>query len=240
MGNYDETLNLYKKLQTEGVTHVETAQAAPSYGGVNVGYDIDALDEAVFGKYEADEGVGSNNGNELLLKTMKEIENGSLSEDNRKRIEENIQNSKIPKAILQDMLSNPCIMTSVDGDDVDEFIQKNIRGGSGVQASMKINEKLEKSDEKRREEASKRIPVQQQTVIGEAIDYDRIAAIVEQIVDKKLKQVSMLTENASRQPMGQLKAMQMKDNSSFLMVDTDDNVYECKLSYKGKNKKKQR
>ena len=71
------------------------------------------------------------------------------------------------------------------------------------------------------------------------IDYDAIRQIVETAVRSLKDELrSELNESVvhSRQNDVSLKAMKM--GSKFLFLDSDDNVYECQMVYKGKNKKK--
>jgi hypothetical protein len=73
------------------------------------------------------------------------------------------------------------------------------------------------------------------------VDYEKISEIVENIVSNKMTEFSKrlnLNENRQNTPFNGIKVLQLKENGSFLMLDTDDNIYECKLTYKGKNKRK--
>lgn len=234
MADYNDTLNLYKQLQKNGAEHVDTTFSTPT-----VGLSVEALDEAVYGAYDGSEDEKKNAGNKLLIDTMKEIESGNVSEATRERIEENIRNSKIPAAILQSMLDNPLINTKVGKDDVDEFVEKTLKSSAGLQKASKIVERVEREEKKKAEEKRAQHPVFQTG--GTQVDYEKISEIVESIVSSKMAEFSKrlsLNERKENTPFNGIKVLQLKENGSFLMLDTDDNIYECKLTYKGKNKKK--
>lgn len=236
MSDYNDTLNLYKQLQKNGAEHVDANLSAPAVMGASV----EALDEAVFGAYDSENDDTQSSGQKLLMETMKEIENGNLSEQNKRRIEENVRNSKIPSAILQEVLNNPLIDTKIGNDDVEEFASRVFKSNQGIQKSSKIIEKVEQKEEKALQ--NKRQQMQQSAIGGAPIDYDRIANIVETIVNNKMSVFENhyhgLLNESKQNPFSNVKVLQLKENGSFLMLDTDNNIYECKLTYKGKNKKK--
>lgn len=234
MADYNDTLNLYKQLQKNGAEHVDATFSTPT-----VGLSVEALDEAVYGAYDNSEEEKKNAGNELLLKTMKEVESGNMSEETMERIQENVRNSKMPAAILQSMLDNPLINTKVGKDDVDEFVEKTLKSSAGIQKASKIVERVEREEKKKAEEKRAQQPVFQTG--GTQVDYEKISEIVETIVSTKMAEFSKhlsLNERKENTPFNGIKVLQLKENGSFLMLDTDDNIYECKLTYKGKNKRK--
>ena len=104
-------------------------------------------------------------------------------------------------------------------------------------------ERVDKADKKRAEEKTQRQPVTFNTGPTLQVDYEKISDIVESIVSSKFAEYSkklQLNENkqTGHTPFNGIKVIQLKENGSFLMLDTDDNIYECSLTYKGKNKKK--
>ena len=236
MENYNNALNLFKQLQQNGAEHVDVNLSAPTV----MGSTVEALDEAVFGSYDSENDDTQSSGQKLLTETMKEIEHGNLSEENRKRIEENVRNSKMPSSILSEMLDNPLIYTSVDGDDIDEFAQRVLKSSAGIQKSSKIIERVEQDDRKKAE--SKKAQQTNFNTVSAPVDYEKISEIVESIVSAKFEQygkrIQQINENRYSTPLNNIKVLQMKENGTFLMLDTDDNIYECTLKYKGKNKKK--
>lgn len=240
MTDYSSTLNLYKQLQQNGAEHVEANFTPPTMTGSTV----EALDEAVYGAYEGEDDSQSE-GQKRLLETMKAIENGTLSEEDRERIEENVKNSKIPTSILNEMLANPLINTKIGTDDVDDFMDKVMKSNKGIQKSSQIIEKVDKMDEKKHESKRMLAPQQQSVGIG-TVDYEKISEIVESVVNTRLAEFekrlgkTVLNENKHQNPFNGIKVIQLKENGSFLMLDTDDNIYECSMKYKGKNKKRSR
>ena len=235
MADYNNTLELFKQLQANGAEHVDASFSAPAVTGMSV----EALDEAVFGAYDNSEEEQKNAGNKLLIDTMKEIESGNVSEETRERIEENIRNSKMPAAILQSMLSDPLINTKVGKDDVDEFMEKTLKSSAGLQKANKIVERVEREEKKKAEEKRAQQPMF--NTGGSQVDYEKISEIVESVVSSKMAEFAkrmQLNENKQSAPFNGIKVLQLKENGSFLMLDTDDNIYECKLTYKGKNKRK--
>jgi hypothetical protein len=230
--NYDKTLELFKKLQEGGATDaIATPAKQASRPNILTG-DISQLNEAVFGKYNAESDTSTSDGQKILMETMKEFESGNVSEETRRRVEENVRNSKIPKAILDSVLSKPLIETKIEGSDVDEYMENLMKKNTNIQASNRIIQKLNESDGQRIETPSR------ETVRSE-FNYDKLEEIVESIMDRKLNQfIGKINLNESRSETPQLKMIQEVSGSKFLLADTSDNVYECTLKYIGKNKKK--
>lgn len=230
--NYDKTLELFKKLQEGGATDAIAAPAKQASRPNMLTGDISQLNEAVFGKYNAESDTSTSDGQKILMETMKEFESGNVSEETRRRVEENVRNSKIPKAILDSVLSKPLIETKIEGSDVDEYMENLMKKNTNIQASNRIIQKLNESDGQRIETPSR------ETVRSE-FNYDKLEEIVESIMDKKLNQfIGKINLNESRNETPQLKMIQEVSGSKFLLADTSDNVYECTLKYIGKNKKK--
>ncbi|MBP5723699.1 MAG: hypothetical protein J6X18_09035 [Bacteroidales bacterium] len=233
MADYSSTLNLYKQLQQNGAEHVDANLSAPTV----MGSTVEALDEAVYGAYEGDD--NRNEGQERLMETMKQVESGNLTDENRRRIEENVKNLKLPAGLIEDMLNNPLINTKVGDDDVDEFAQRVLQSSAGIQKASKIIERTEQTEKKKLEEKKSHQPTFN---VGAAqVDYGKISEIVESIVNAKFAEYGkrmQLNENRASNPFNGIKVLQLKENGTFLMLDTDDNIYECTLKYKGKNKRK--
>lgn len=234
MTDYNSALSLYKELQKNGSEHVDANLSAPMVMGTSV----EALDEAVYGAYDGESDDTQSDGQRLLIETMKQIENGNLSEDNRRRIEENVKNSKIPSSILNEMLSNPLIDTRVGSDDIDEFASRVLKSSAGIQKASQIIERTESDDRKKNE--SRKAQQVQANVGAAQVDYGKIAEIVENAVASKFSDFSrkLQLNEAKSVPIGNIKVLQLKEDGTFLMLDTDSNVYECTLKYKGKNVKR--
>lgn len=184
---------------------------------------LEQLDEMVFG--DAKPVVSSTYSAEEELKRLKSGIN-----------EENASASRLPDFIKKDILDNPLIMESVDPqmDDFTANLEKNL---PGIQRSLGILDKLDKKDV---EKTQKRI-VEQKTAeskMGGGVDYNYIKYLIEQALDEKLSGMkSMLTESVSASNPG-LKVMNLGKN--FLFLDDEDNIYECQMVYKGKNKRRKK
>lgn len=241
--DYSSALEIFKDLQRNGATDANYTTAAPMMSDTTVSSDIDSLNEKVFGaaSESLDQGMA---GQKILNQVLHEVKTGQLSEETQERLKANLRTSKLDPAIIQSFLSNPLINENVGGDDIDAFMQKNIQKNKNIMASQQINEKLEARDAKKIQEQQKLNPKPQ--VTAPAVDMNELAALMESIIDKKLGEyfakTRQLTESQARQmpSPSAVKAVQLKEDGSFLMVDSEDNVYECRLTYKGKNKRKQK
>ncbi len=235
--NYDKTLELFKKLQEGGATDAAVqprrSESAPTFSARS----IEDIDEAVFGKYDPSEDTSSNNGDKLLLETMKEYANGEVSEDTRKRVEENIKNLKIPKAILQSMMSQPLIETKIGKDDIDEFMEKQAMKNANIQASNRIIQKVDEMDSARQQRKTQEQP--RTADITENL-LQAVRETVETTIEKKFSELNGKTKlnESSAKNVPSIRMIQEVDGGKFLLLDSDDNVYECTMVYKGKNKKR--
>ena len=232
--NYEQTLELFKKLQQGGTTDVSVQQHT-NRTPKGVTGSIDSLDEAVFGRYIETEDDETSKGQRLLMETMREYEEGNVSEETMERVKHNVKNLKIPQAIISSVISNPLIETKIGGDDIDEFVEKNLKKNTNIELSNRITKKLEEKDNKTQRPQPQ--PQQQRT------DSQLAQMITEAVgiaIDRKLSQIGgkiNLNESQNRN-IPSLKMIQETDGSKFLLLDSDDNVYECTLTYKGKNKKR--
>lgn len=239
MENYNDTLEIFKNLQKSGATDMNYTTAAPMMSDQTISSDIDSLNEMVFGK--ADESLDAGmEGQKRLNQTLHEVSTGQMSDETKHRLQERLSTSKLDPEIIQSFLTNPLINENIGGDDIDAFMQKNISKNKNIMASQQINEKLNARDAKKAQEQQKLNPQAQPA--GTFIDMDKLGALMEGIVDKKLNEYfsknRQLNESQARPNFNGIRAVQLKENGSFLMVDSDDNVYECTLTYKGKNKRK--
>lgn len=138
---------------------------------------------------------------------------------------------KLPQSIIESIMKNPLTDMSVDPQ-MDSFTE-NLGESLGISQSANIIEQLDKYDEKKNK-------IIKETSGTSSVDYEIIKMIVEQAIDKKietLKQTLVLNENKNlNTSASNIKTMQFGDK--FLFLDSDDNVYECVMQYKGKRKKK--
>ena len=234
--NYDKTLELFKKLQQSGATdtltpppqQTQTHRQNPMMG------DVESLNEAVFGRYNPETDTSTSNGQKVLMETMKQFESGNISEETRQRVRENVRNLKIPAAILHSMIDNPLFETKIDGTDVDSYMDNLMQKNKNIQASKRINEKLEGVDNSRVSQTA----VSQKSF--SEIDYNKLQQVIEETIDRKLSQYIgkiNLNENKQQTASPNLHFI-MEKNQKFIFVDSSDNIFECNLVYKGKNRKK--
>lgn len=229
--NYDKTLELFKKLQEGGNTDAMAAPVQQRPRTDIMTGDVASLNEAVFGRYNAENDNSVSDGSKVLMETMKEYESGNVSEETRQRVENNVRNSKIPKAILESVLSKPLIETKINGSDVDEYMDNLMKKNKNIEASNRIIQKLNES------EAPKQQQIQIPQVVQSDVDYNKIQQMIEEAIDRKLNKLTGIL-NESRQGGGfPITQVQEINNTKFLFADSSNNVYECTLRYIGKNKK---
>lgn len=241
--NYNKALELYNKLKATNSTDMTPSapQAAPQRTATPdvLSGDVNFLDEQVFGKYVPTEGSDETGNPRKLLEIMKEVQSGHMTDETRTRIEENVRNSKLPKAILDSMISNPLIETKIGKDDVDEYMEKTMKKNTNIDKIAQISQKLNEYDEKKN--AAQIMPQQPQQTVAATINEERLTQLIEQTIERKMNELfSKMPLNESTHSAPAIKAIQEKDGGRFLMVDTDNNVYECTMTYKGKNRKPQR
>lgn len=218
-----ETLALYKDLQKSGGVQATAAQKrnAPQM----VTGSVEELNEMVFGKY-----VPKDDDSWSADKELEEIKNG--------RKPKNLDKCGVPKAILESILKNPCEMSPSDPR-MDEFTNR-LANISGIDNISRINEQLEEYDQQKENSKKSMLPALDEDT--GTIDYDRIRQIVDETVDAKLAAITkaLLNENLNHggNSAPKLGVMQLADK--FMFLDSDNNVYECKMVYKGKNKAKKK
>lgn len=197
--------------------------------------DLSAMDEAVFGAYDSSQDNTTSEGMQVLRQRMEEVRTGNMSEETIQSIKENVQHSQLPKEILQSLIEKPLIMDeSVVTDERIDELGKRVAQKANTQRD--IIKKVEENDRKKRGITESATPVAQNNA---SIDYGLIKTIIESVVDEKLGQLkgSMLNESRNL-TLPNIKGIQMKDENTFWMLDTSDNIYECSMRYKGKNKRK--
>lgn len=236
MADYSNTLELFKQLQQNGATDVSALPQQRTDNGPRPQFvtadNLDQLTEAVFGRSQS---TDEKNSNDTLLETLKEVETGQMTEETRQRIAANVKNSKMNPAILNSILQNPLIETKVGNDEIDEFVKKTLKGNKNIEASRKIIQKTMEQDNANKQQLNESSPAMPQ-----AFDYTKIASLIENAVDKKMNEMQgrMPLNESNTQQAPTLKVVQAKSGTRFLFVDTDDNVYECTITYKGKNRKR--
>lgn len=166
-------------------------------------------------------------------KEMEQIKNGNFTINKD-------MTSKLPQAILESIISNPLDMPTDLVDNSSDIMDEALNN-----RTIDILNKLEARDKQ-----SKVVQQPQQVYVqpvaetvdynmGSDIDYKKIAQIVEAVVDKKMKQYHQVLLNESK-TSGQNtpKVSFLRLGNTLTFMDDANNVYECKMVYKGKGKVK--
>ena len=190
--------------------------------------NVDDLTEKVFGRKIVDDGSGNRPYD--AKEEMEMLKNGIS--------QENIRNSKLPSVIKESIAANPLISTTVDPK-MDAFTQKLATTMGSVSKSTDIINQLDEMDKEK--EAKKALINEINRNASVNIDYSLIRTIVEEAVRSVKDEIrnelnESMNRNMSRMNGNMLTAMKMSDK--FLFLDSDNNVFECQMVYKGKNKKK--
>lgn len=232
---YNKALDLVKRMKS-GEIKQEPRKDNPNVINRKVRNteDLSAMDEAVFGAYDSSQD-NTSEGLQTLRQRMEEIRTGNVSEETLQVIKENAQHSQLPKEILQSLIENPLIMDENVVRD-EKIVALGEKVAQKASAQRDIIKKVEENDRKKRGITENVKPTGENNA---SIDYALIKTIIESVVDEKLGQLrgSMLNESRNVS-LPNIKGIQMKDENTFWMVDTSDNIYECSMKYKGKNKRK--
>lgn len=189
---------------------------------------INQYDKQIFGKYEATEEERDKWNADKEINSIKErIANPHMPD---------VSNRKMPKAIIESILSNPLELdpSVVSDPKMDNLIKNLKKNTQGVESVVSLNEKLEAND---RKQINEQLALKPKTeTVSTPIDYSTIKMIVEGVLNEKL---GMLTERIDRQTQknNNIQVMAFK-NSTFKFLTEDGDVYECQMVYKGKNKKR--
>lgn len=132
--------------------------------------------------------------------------------------------SKMPKAILQSVLSNPLDMpipSDIDTKLMNEELQNR---------TVDIIGKLESRD-------GKKNPVTVTQTIYESAEtggYSETGSDSMAEISDRLARIEKLLAAQAKTPS--MKMMRLGENSTIMFMDEDNNVYECRLVYKGKGR----
>jgi len=196
----------------------------------NLDEQVAQLDEMVYGDYHE---TVSTDGQTYVPKNADQL----MDIMTKPLTMESISDSKLPEAIKRSIISNPLIEQPIEDPRMNELTEKLAKGIPGIQKSMQILNDLEKKDAEKRELNEEKIIRPNQSVSD--IDYGMIKTIVESVVDEKLSQfIPTLTESVN-QKCGSLSVMNIRNNK-FLFLDDNDNIFECQMVFKGKNKAKRK
>lgn len=153
----------------------------------------------------------------------------------------NVQ-SNMPQAILESFMNNPLNIPTdgiaYAGSDVNNMMD-------GLQnRTIDILEKLDARDKQGKITKPQYQPQPQmdmRQMINEtqqtqpSVDYRQLAQLIESIIDKKFAQYSKTMLNEGRGQNGTTLSF-VKLGDTFTFMDSANNVYECKMVYKGKGK----
>lgn len=158
------------------------------------------------------------------------------AEKGRKPVD--LENKKIPRYIVEDILRNPLDIKPFVSDNNMDALEERIKGKMpGIQSSADILKKMENNQKVQNRINEKLNPKITQQTSSTTIDYSLIKTIIESVIDEKLSNNSLINESKTlKENIPSMKIMSFDDK--FLFVDGQDNVYECIMKYKGKRKRK--
>lgn len=188
--------------------------------------NVDDLTEQVFGNKLLDDGTGKTQYDPKA--EMKMIQAG-IPKDK-------LKNSKLPSAIKEAIANNPLIVSSTDPK-MDAFTAK-LAAVQGVQKAASIMNQLDEEDKEK--ENARKVALNENIQRGSVtIDYELIKSIVENAVKSLKDEIkNELNESVSHNQQNDASLKVMKMANKFLFLDSEDNIYECQMVYKGKNKHK--
>lgn len=232
----EEKLAMSKKTQkiVEQGIPLQQIQNRQQTQGVMTG-SPEYLEEAVFGKVvKKNDGTDPYDAKDEMKKIM---------ERNAQPLPSNLENSRIPKSIIESIRNNPLNMDVVDPK-MDAFTQKLAETVPSIKRSLEIQNKLNETRPINEQPTQRQQVVESQPIVnigGSGIDYEMIKLIVENTVKKEISSIkdNLISEGVSYGTASpNLKALKITDK--FLFLDNDDNLYECQMKYIGKNKKKRK
>lgn len=218
-----EKLEISKKAQEKIQKNIPLSQKQNTQSKTIISNDINTLDNAVFG---APEQITGYDANEEMKRIRQRTANNAQS---------NFSNSKLPSAILESIRKNPL---NINTDDIkmNSFTEKLSATVPSIQRSLEIQKKLNEDTAYNKQKA---------TISNEkkynGIDYEMIKLIIENAIKKEFSSFNKTTlEESETRNMNasSIKAIKITEGGKFILLDNDNNLYECSLKYIGKNKKK--
>lgn len=195
-----------------------------TFNGRNIisGSDFDRLGDSAFLSPVNEGSTGVYNAQDDLerMKSMK-IDKTKLA------------NSKLPDFIKESIVSNPLNVDPALVDSKMTQFTEQLGQKLGLQKSVNILQQLEEIDEQKSQKTS----LNEVTNNG-GVDYGMIKMIVEKVIDEKFSDLTSVLNESLRHVSPGLSVMSIKDK--FLYLDDQDNIYECQMVYKGKNKKRKK
>jgi hypothetical protein len=136
--------------------------------------------------------------------------------------------SKMPNAILRSVLSNP-LDVPIPSDVEEKLMSEELQN-----RTVDIIGKLESRDR------SEKAQYQPRQNLTEVIDYQNndselLTETISRMIDEKFARLEKRLASHNNSAPG-LRMIKLNENSTMMFMDEDNNVYECKLIYKGKGK----
>lgn len=194
--------------------------------------DISTLDQLVYG----------NSGGEFVLpQPEKKIYNPTEDLKRMQSIselpDENFKKSRLPRAIKESFMQNPINVEPISDPQLEALTQRLGGNDGSFSRSVEILKQLEERDGNKNFNKTLNEATQKSTTQSSGVDYELIKTIVESVVDKKLSQYKQqLTESMTRGQAGNSLSVMNIRKDKFLFLDDDNNIFECHMVYKGKNK----
>ena len=186
---------------------------------------IAELDEKVFGKYEKPQNTYD------AEEEMEKIKSRNSQNLNIRT------DSKMPAAILEEMIRNPYNLDPKMSVLEDKLKEKNF-SGKGIAKAQEIQKRLDEQEKvKVNEMQQKQQPMSIPQSIG--VDYSIIKMIIENVIDERLSKLqgSILNESKANSNPKQASMIMLGDNFTF--VDPSGNMYKCSdIKFVGKAKLK--
>lgn len=156
----------------------------------------------------------------------------------KKGLPKDLSNCKLPTAILESIVKNP-INTDVGYESEMDTFTQNLGESLGLKKSAALMEQLD-NVQVNPQTNSVVVNENKQPTQNSGIDYEMIKLLIENAIDKKLESFTQTlnTLNESKQMSKGNNVKTMSFGDKFLFLDSDDNVYECEMKYKGKRKRK--
>ena len=160
--------------------------------------------------------------------------------------------SKIPSAILESIMKNP-LSNAGYADLVDKFTNDIGLGEANIEAIADFTKRVDEIADKRKKGTLNEIAEQTKTedevvteqfrnlVNNSNIEHDQLSSLeqmIESVLDRKLAQYTkaVLNESKSNDSLSNIKGFQIRENGRFYFVASNNDLYECRMKYLGKNK----
>ena len=213
-----DLLNIAKQ-QKQGGTTTNTIKKNPQPSNIiAISQDVNYLESLINGN------INENNSHFLQQNEQKVYDPMEEMKSIREGEKFNVQESKLPSAILKSLLESPLDMPTITE-------EHNIMDADTHNNVLRIMQNLEARDNGNTF-ITETTQKNETTQISNETNIDYI----ENIIDKKFKELMNVID--SKLNNNTLKIMKLGDNFTF--IDDNNNVYDCKLTYRGKAKTKKK